>query len=117
MTAKARGARQLVAELWNVKVEQVRQDAVAIRQMYHDLEQSGYQWVTAKQSWALIAAFDEEKNPYLRMTVACDTQDSDEVAYLLSESFNASGFQLARMDLFIDPNLLSVTVIEIEVVR
>lgn len=100
MTSKAAKARDLCAEIYGVEIADMRKDTAAIHGMYAELEDRGYEWVSAKNEWALMAgarSWDQPSNAHF--VFSCDGVTGAEGQYILTEGLRAAGYEIVSASL------------------
>jgi len=113
MTTKAAKARELCAEIYGVDVTQMRKDHPAIHGMYAELEDRGFEWVSAKQEWAMVdtgvAAYTENTAYFV---TAAEGVTAAEALYILTEGLKAAGYEVAETHTVfnaLDPSSVLIT--------
>jgi hypothetical protein len=114
MTSKAAKARQLCAEIYGVEVDSMRKDHAAIHGMYAELEDRGYEWVSVKNEWALMAGKRSAFEPSIaRFVFAVEGVEGSEGMYILVEGLKAAGYEVTKSEMIfnvLDPEQVFVAV-------
>jgi len=76
MTAKARGALQIMFEISGENPAWLKSDHQTVYAAYGELESVGYQWVTEKQSWAYIARPAAKRVQYICISCPLETMET-----------------------------------------
>lgn len=116
MTAKAKGAIQKVAEIYELSESDMRRDRAAIREMYTELEGSGYQWVALKQEWAYIGKSSDPFAPQTAVFVtAVMGMSATDALYVLEESMKAAGYEIVQSMIVYDVRQPDAAFVHVEI--